>query len=532
MSKNKSQANRKSELALAYAKLAQKTGKLPSKAEMKKAGLTTDMMRHHFGDMKTLREFSKEQSPEMFEDIMSPDLYTPKVFDDLKERSKKYKRFFITTAVGGAPVNEKFLSSIKNYSKLNKAMVLVIPANYALMDLDPKLASDLDINILFKKLKINSNLYVDPIKIDPKQVDPVAGLDSMGVTDGTVIIGSPKQRRVPVANSNTKLARILQSTGAITRPRYVPADRIPKRRDTLAEFHHVMGGVIVEVKDDKYYHFRVVQMCKDGTFNDLFYNYGAEGTAPKFVGCEAIVQGDYHVGDTDPAVDAAVDEMCRIGRPRYRIFHDFFDGTSINHHEMDNKVLRAIQAGENKIDLKKEMLAAKAAVESKLKQGTAKKLVFVKSNHDKFLDRYLSKGFFDDHNRLFATELQVMAMKKLDPLKAGLESLGLVLDERVVWLERDQDFRVAGVECGAHGDLGSNGKRNPGSKGMYKAYGKVFYGHCHYGEMNHGAWSVGTSTHRKLGYNEGASSWDNSQGIVYADGTRQLINVIDGKWRL
>jgi hypothetical protein len=123
-------------------------------------------------------------------------------------------------------------------------------------------------------------------------------------------------------------------------------------------------------------------------------------------------------------------------------------------------------------------------------------------------------------------------MEGKDPLKAALEMMGVKFGSDIIWLERDQDFRVAGIELGAHGDLGANGKKNPGSKGMYKAYGKVIYGHCHHGEMWHEAWSVGTSTHRKLSYNRGASSWDNSQAIVYSDGTRQLINVIEGKWRL
>lgn len=527
----KQQMSRKDEVASSYAKLAKTLGKYPSKSDMKKAGITVDVMRHHFGSMTSMREYSKELSPDSFSSILSPDLYTSKVFDDLKERAKKYKRFIISSVVGGGPQHENFVKSLKTFAKNKNAMILAIPANYALMDIDPNLASDPDINIVFKKLKLNSNLFVDPIKIDPKQVDPVQGLDSMGQTDGTTIVGSPKQRRVPIANSNTQLARIIHSTGAMTRPRYIPADKIPKRRDTLAELHHIIGAVIVEIKDDKFYHFRTVEASKDGSFNDLFFNYSPDGKVT-FSGCEAIVQGDYHVGETDPEVDKAVDEMCKIGKPKYRIFHDFFSGISINHHEINNKVLRARLAQENKINLKDEMLENKKVIEKKLALKTAEKLVFVKSNHDEFLDRYLSKGEFDDTNRLFSSELQVLAMKGKDPLRAGLESLGLKDSTHIMWLERDQDFRVAGVECGAHGDLGANGKRNPGSKGMYKAYGKVFYGHCHYGEQRHGAWSVGTTSRRKLDYNKGASSWDNSQGILYKDGTRQLINVINGEWKL
>lgn len=519
----------KEKIAKKYAKLAKKLVSHPSRSDLIKIGVSRDMVRSHFGNMEELNSFAKSQHPEDFEKIIDTSLYSDEVFSDLEKKARRHKKFVVTTAVAGAPVHKGFLASLKTYCRLNKAMLLVIPADYALSDIDPSLVADPEVNIVFKSLKLNSNVYVDPIKIDPKQVDPAAGLDALGRRDGTAIIGSPKQRRVPIANSNKKMARIIQSTGAITKARYVPRDGMPKRRDILAEAHHVMGAVVVTMVDSSFYHFRVVQMSKDGSFNDLFENYDQEGK--KFVGCEAIVQGDYHVTETNPDVDKAVDEMCAIGKPKYRVFHDFFSGQAINHHEMDNKVARAIQASKNMIDLEDELRQNVAAILSKLKKNTAQKLVFSKSNHDEFLDRYLSKGWFDDANRIISTKLQILAMEGKDPLKAGLEMLGLPQTDRIVWLERDQDFRVAGIELGAHGDIGANGKRSPGSKGMYKAYGKVIYGHCHYGEMWHDAWSVGTSTYLKLSYNRGASSWDNSQAIIYADGTRQLINVINGKWR-
>lgn len=523
--------SRKEEIALSYAKLAKKLKAYPSRSDLKKIGISRDMIRDHFGDMESLKEFSKESKARYFEKLIDPDYFDDSVHKDLQAKAKQYKRFIVTTAVAGAPVHRDFLASIKKFAEINKALILMFPANYALYDLEHDIVTDPAINIVFRKLRLNSNLYLDPIKIDPKQVDPVVGLDAIGKTEGTVIIGSPKQRRIPIANSNEKLARIIQATGAITKPRYIPSDGIPKRRDRLAEEHHVMGAVVIEIVDDKFYHFRIVQMKRDGSFNDLFYNYSEDGKV--YVGCEAIVQGDLHITETDPLVDAAVDEMCAIGKPKYRILHDMFSGVSINHHEIRNKVLRARLAMENKISLEEEFKANARVIEEKRKKKTAKHIVVVKSNHDEFLDRYLAEGSFDDVNRVLSTKLQILAMEGKDPLKNGLETLfGVKPGTDLIWLQRDQDFKIAGVENGAHGDLGSNGRRNPGAKGMYKAYGKVNYGHCHYGEIWHGAMSCGTSSYMRLGYNRGSSSWDNSQIIEYDDGTRQLINVIKGKWKL
>lgn len=525
-------SEKQAELIKQYSKLAKQLERYPTRSDLlKECGVNRDAIRSTFGDMDNLKAKAREAFPDAFGKIVDPDYFTDAVFSELKKKVAKHKRFFITTAVAGAPVHDGFMESIKTWCAEKNGMLLICPADYALYSMDAELIAEHD--IVFRGLKLNSNISISAVRIDPKQVDPTVGTDTVGQREGTIILASPKQRRRPVPNSNTKLARILQGTGAVTKSRYIPRKGEMKRRDFLADKHHVMGGIIVEIVDDKFYHVRNVEMRKDGTFNDLFYNYSPEGS--KFVGCLAVVQGDFHVGDTDPAVDAAVDKMCKIGKPKYRVFHDFFDGKSINHHEIKNKVSRAIQAGEGKTSLADELKAVAAVLKRKLALGTAEQLLMVKSNHDEFLDRYLNEGKFDDHNRAISTRLQSIAMEGKDPLKDGLKELfGFDGKDKIRWLSRDEDFRISRgkIEVGCHGDLGANGKRNPGSMGMLKSYGDCVYGHCHYGEINHGAMSVGTSSYRKLSYNRGPSGWDQSQGLVYEDGTRQLINVIDGRYAL
>ncbi len=520
-------------IAKPYAKLAATKGKYPSRADLIKINISWDAVRAAFGDMTTLKELAREAYPDKFQKIVDPDHFTTSVFDDLKKKVKSYNRFVITTAVAGAPVDEDFLDSIKTFCKKKKALLLILPANYALYDMDPELVANEC--IVFRDLKLSSNLLISAIKIDPKQVDPVLGLDDLSGRESTVIIGSPKQRCMPIPNSNNKLAKFIQATGAVTKPKYVPRDGTPKRRDALATMQHVMGAIIVELVDNKLYHFREIEALKDGSFNDLFVNYSPEGTRSAPV--EAIIQGDYHNGSVDQKADACADQLCELGKPKYRILHDFFDGESINHHERKNQVQRAItaQLPGNRLSLETELRSLKLTLEKKIALGTAQQIVIVKSNHDEFLIRYLAEGNFDDHNRIISAELQVLAMKGKDPLKAGLEELfGFKGADKVIWLDRDQDFRIsqAKVESGTHGDLGAHGKRNPGSRGMYRYYGKVTYGHCHYREINHGAKSVGTTSLLKLSYNKGANAWSHTHLIQYTDGSRQLINSINGEWRL
>ena len=103
--------------------------------------------------------------------------------------------------------------------------------------------------------------------------------------------------------------------------------------------------------------------------------------------------------------------------------------------------------------------------------------------------------------------------------------------DKVKWLSIDDDYRVEGIQCGAHGHLGANGSRGS-LEAMETAYGNSVSGHSHTPQILRGAWCVGTSSLLKLEYNRGASSWLHSSCLIYPGGARQLINCIDGKWKL
>ena len=80
-----------------------------------------------------------------------------------------------------------------------------------------------------------------------------------------------------------------------------------------------------------------------------------------------------------------------------------------------------------------------------------------------------------------------------------------------------------------HGDQGINGAR--GSAVSFTQIGtKSIIGHSHSPCINKGVYQVGTSSRLKLEYTHGASSWLNTHCIIYANGKRTLINVIDGEW--
>ena len=64
------------------------------------------------------------------------------------------------------------------------------------------------------------------------------------------------------------------------------------------------------------------------------------------------------------------------------------------------------------------------------------------------------------------------------------------------------------------------------------SYGNCNGAHTHSAEILRDVWRAGTSSRYDLGYNVGASSWTQSGILIYKNGMRQMINVINGKYCL
>ena len=269
---------------------------------------------------------------------------------------------------------------------------------------------------------------------------------------------------------------------------------------------------------------------------DRFIDLGVEWSSKgkRNVAPAAFVLGDWHSGSTDPIAKRCWYEVCKVLKPEYLVMHDFFDGLSINHHEAHNLTLKAKRAQEGELDLLSELIGCRDDLEELTEW--VDRVVVTKGNHDEFLDRYLQSGMYikDPYNHKTALALAQVAIDGEDPLKYAIEEMiGIPTSakEKIRWLSRDEDFFIAKIQLGAHGDKGANGAKGS-LKSMEQAYGNSVTGHTHSPEILRGAWQVGTSSLLKLAYNVGPSSWLHTSCLVYPNGSRQLINVIDGQWKL
>lgn len=503
----------------------------PSRSELMRAGVSRDNYRQYFGTIADLREAARLKDSKAFDNMIDETVFTPKNIKKLKDEAKKFKRFVITTAVTGMSVHKEFYANLKFYCKENNAKLLILassdPAAVGGFELDGVLAGE---SLVLSDLELNSNVFISTFKTSAKQINPLTGLRRLGQREKSMIVASPKQflEYVPIAND--KMSHALMTTGAITRPQYMSERYMSQRTAYIAELDHKMGAIIIEIEDDKLFHFRQIQAeYGTGFFIDNGLYYKKTKTTP--VKPEAMVLGDIHVGITSDVVIKSTDNMIKTLKPKRVFLHDLFDGRSVNPHESTHYLSRARKSFQE-LSLEQELIECKNYLESmKKKHPYVQEWIVVRSNHDIFIDRYLDSGDYisDAINSKICHKL---ASAKLDgemALVAGLKFVGLN-STKIKFLGLNDSYRIKGIECGQHGHMGLNGQRNPQNSSLEIAYGAGVFGHSHSAGILREIFRVGTSTEMRIGYNNGASSWTSTHCSLYPNGSRQLLNDINGKW--
>jgi hypothetical protein len=246
----------------------------------------------------------------------------------------------------------------------------------------------------------------------------------------------------------------------------------------------------------------------------------------------ALVLGDLHVGQEDPEVIKATKDMTGALVPTALVLHDVLDMSSRSHHK---KSLRDSWDGRHRT-VQHEVHAAAHALDDMTTWG-AGELFVVRSNHDEHLERFLEE--FDPRkdpinapywHSLWVDAYDYKAMSGKWPDLFAMEVQNILGDPEITFLGREDTVRIAGVNVSCHGDAGINGSR--GSIRQYAKLGiKSVIGHSHTPGWFQGCVQVGVTGKLDMGYNSKPSSWAHAHCVVHADGKRQLVFVIDGRWR-
>jgi hypothetical protein len=519
-------------ILLDYTKEYNKNKYISLKKFAENIGRSDRFLKKYLGNLNDIDALARKKYPEKFNDIVIDDFILKNNADKINEIIKNYNRFFIISAVTGCLVNTKDFKTAKGYCEKNNALLLILvcsdPAHKSAKKggygtLDKRLQNEV---IVTEDMALNSNFLISTIKMTAKQIDPVTGLNRL-VKKGSLILASPKQRLIMQSTSNTKYPRAIMTSGSITNPDYNSDMYMSARTAYLAESDHVMGGIIVEIENDKLFHYRQVQFDGNGNLADWGKLYN--GNTVKDYSPEAIVPGDWHCEETDELVSDVIFKVTKDLKIKKVILNDVFTGSSISPHEREDIILRAIKGNLNKLSLEDELKLLANDLNKFTK--VANEVIIVKSNHDVFLDRYLRDGMFvkDPQNFKLGLELSSVMCNRKDPLKYAIENK-LKNPNKIRWLKIDEDYKIAGIQF-IHGHLGANGSKGSLAN-IEKSYGKSISGHSHSPAILRDAWVVGTSTRLRLEYNKGPSNWFNTFCLVYPNGQRQLINILGGKYKL
>lgn len=447
-----------------------------------------------------------------------------------KERkfNKRKKRFLITWAQNSTEVHENFISNIEAYAKFINADIHIIAGRYknptsVFTDKDYDVWSDRILQYLDAgRHEVHKHMWImSDVKIQPTAVDPMTGLQGMSGINSCVF-GSPKvqMETIPVLEGN--LPKLMMTTGACTTKNYTDSKAGKK-----GEFHHTLGFVLVEIKDEEIFFARQITATDDGNFTDLYFRV-IDGQIEKVESVAAAVLGDLHYGQHDERVIEKTLDLFKSLKPENVILHDVFDGLSINHHESNDPFIQYQREMEGTNSLRNEI----ESMLNGLEKFSSYNVSIVRSNHDDFLDRWLKNTDWRKANTL-KNSVEYMEFSAL--LLKGEAPKGVIpylINKRFPnfrTLGRSDSLVINGWELAQHGDIGSNGAR--GSLIQFRKLNtKIVVGHYHSPGRKDGALAVGTSTKLRVNYNLGPSGWLNSHVIIHHDSKAQHINFIRGEF--
>lgn len=525
-----------------YTEMYNKLGGTPSRDHIREdARFTIHMINNHFGGINNLETAARKEYPDSFKDVSLASIKTISRINKLRSTVEQYNRFVITTAVAGCAPHEPFLNSLKSFCKHNKAKLLILVCEDPAKPKDPVSGKQrihkrfLDETIIIEDTRLNSNLFISTVKLSAKAIKPTTGLERVGKKEGSYIYASPKifLKYTSVRNNKYKLPHFIATTGAATVPDYTTEMYMSLRTAYIAENDHKLGATYVEIVDDDKFHFTQLNCLTnqgDIFFRDFHYKGDQE---PKKTRAEAFVMGDLHAGVTDPRVEACWEEIIEMTKPKYVIIHDGFNGTSVNGHIENDIIEKTMRALEGSDDVRAEITIFAQSLQKWAQK--CEKLLIVPSNHNDWLERWVRAGkIFKGENLKnlpIALKLMEAMLEKKNPLRYAVEEIAGLKIPNLVWLGRNEDMILEGIQVNCHGDVAVNGGKGGSLMAMVNAYAASFSGHSHTAGILFDAWAVGTSGPLQEGYNNGPGTWTNTSGLIYKYGSRALINVIDGEWR-
>ena len=479
------------------------------------------------GSNKITRKYYREHSkyPYLYEKYFRSFDELKKTFSiDLPEIKIVKKRVVISSILPNTELHEDFIKAMEKYCDANNAQLLLIP----IKGVRGETTFDNDIILKYGKYfcteaTFNDNLKLINTGITANNKNPLVSIKELGHKEYSTIVASTKQCMEMVPSINKGKTHLIYLTGTCSKPIYNK-----NITGTINSNNNKIGGLIIEIENDRIFYIRNIEWI-NGYFVDLNKSYYSNKI--ENIEAEALVAGDFHLsGDEDIKSLELLEKEIALLKAKRLIIHDFCSHNTINHHEQDNWIKMA------KLTRKFHSLQDEHRYTAETFNEFAKNLknvefVVVKSNHDRWLHKYLGNRCLwikDNCNAFYAHTLCGYALQGLDPFEATMRNyLNPIL--KVRFLKDGETYKISDTELSLHGDIGNNG--GPATlRSIELSAGRCIIGHSHQPRVGFYGMQVGTNTRVDLGYNSiGGSSWHNGNVSLFKDGHKQMLLGINYK---
>ena len=436
---------------------------------------------------------------------------------DLPEKKITKKVIIISSILPNTEIQEDFLDALKLYCSENDGQLLLAPIRGVKNETSFKKDIMLKYgNYFCTEATFNENLKLVNTGVTANNKNPLKSLKELGHKEYSTIVASTKQCMEMIPSINKGKTHLIYLTGTCSKVIYNK-----NITGTINSNNNKIGALVVEIENDKIFYIRNIEWI-NGYFVDLNKAYYKDHI--ENIEAEAIVAGDFHLSsdEDEKALELLKQEILLLKAKRL-IIHDFCSHNTINHHEQDNWIKMA------KLTNKFHSLQDEHKYTAETFNKFAKDLkdvefVIVKSNHDRWLHKYLGNRNLwikDNCNALYAHTLCGYALQGLDPFEATMRTF---LDPkiRIKFLQNGEIYKIANTELSLHGDIGNNGG-SATLRSIELSAGKCIIGHSHQPRLGFYGAQVGTNTKMDLGYNSGGSSWHNGNVSLYKDSHKQLL---------
>lgn len=377
-------------------------------------------------------------------------------------------------------------------------------------------------------------MWCGEVNILPTAERPLSGFENYTARQSG-IYPHPKIAMESIPSGKYEPTKFNYTTGAVTLRNY-----IQRKAGLKAEFHHVYGGLLVEVDSDGDWFVRQLNADQKGDIYDLDLKVSG-GKVTTGHGLEAITWGDIHCHELDPvAADLAWGDggILDTLKPKYQFFHDVLDFRSRSHHEIKDFHKMFVKHVLGHEDVRGELDQVARFLKATLRPWCQS--VVVDSNHHNHLGRWLrdEDGRKDPVNAEFWLQVQSAVYGALrergsvNYLKEGLAAVGFDLDS-VRFLEEDESYVICqdrgGIETGIHGHNGPNGSQGSPLK-FAKMGRRANIGHSHRAAILDGVYVAGVCCDLNPNWTKGPGAWSHSHILTYSNGKRAIITCWNGKW--